>query len=800
MWKKKAYGKTQTAQEFVNVEDITQSLLFTKDGYVFGYLYVRSGSHNLLSEFEEMAFARNLTQAMAEEKESWQLISLPRTVDTASMIGHLMTLRSKTNDDSKLRLINGEISAVQEMTQEGRKEPIIFLKCWVKATKNADVTLKKRLEIIRARLTKYKVSATIMENKDITYICKIFADLTVFQDIKEESFDDDLPILKAEKRLLSRKSDKQEKNSLLNLITPVGGLQFDVSKVIIGDVIGRVYGAVRYPSSFEFGWAVDLMNSSDSIVTIIFNPANSNELADALSKSVKRNVTEAADARDIRTKIRLEGQAEDATNLIHDIERQKEVVGHMSILAMPFTSDSNRFEDVCRDTVSRFNSKNIKLRTLGNVQKEAYQTLSPYYAAQPKINNIVEHIMPLLTVMGGSPMTINIYRDDKGYYFGRTMDGGIISLDLFFRGRDRTNSNIVVTGMPGKGKSTFVKHIIQTLYMAGVKIVIIDPEGEYKSLCKALGGTWLDAGGGIAKINPLEIRPSPPDDDEDLDDPLYRNNDNALVMHMQTLDVFFSLYLPSLTDIQKVMLKKSLLELYESFGITWNTDVSNLKSEDFPIFSDLYKLMLDKVENEPEYKNLAALLYDVAEGVDSFLWNHTTNIDMDNDFICFDTSRLNSASDNIKCAQYFNIETISWQIMSRIRDELVALISDESYLMIDPNVPQTLMFMRNISKRCRKYSGLLAVVSHAVVDFLDERVKMYGQALLDNPTYKILFGTDGKNLKETAALYDLNESEQNILLSGVRGQALCMIGSQKLHVDFQLPQYKLDLMGKAGGQ
>lgn len=51
-------------------------------------------------------------------------------------------------------------------------------------------------------------------------------------------------------------------------------------------------------------------------------------------------------------------------------------------------------------------------------------------------------------------MTINIYRDDGGYYFGRTMDGGIISLNMLYRGGERTNGNIFCSGMAGRGKST----------------------------------------------------------------------------------------------------------------------------------------------------------------------------------------------------------------------------------------------------------------------------------------------------------------------------------------------------------
>lgn len=95
---------------------------------------------------------------------------------------------------------------------------------------------------------------------------------------------------------------------------------------------------------------------------------------------------------------------------------------------------------------------------------------------------------------------------------------------------------------------------------------------------------------------------------------------------------------------------------------------------------------------------------------------------------------------------------------------------------------------------------MLAVVMQSIVDALHDHIKLYGQALLDNAAYKILFGTDGKNLKETAELFGLTEAEQNILLSGERGKALFLCGAQRMQVDFDIPKYKLELRGKGGGR
>jgi hypothetical protein len=61
-------------------------------------------------------------------------------------------------------------------------------------------------------------------------------------------------------------------------------------------------------------------------------------------------------------------------------------------------------------------------------------------------------------------------------------------------------------------------------------------------------------------------------------------------------------------------------------------------------------------------------------------------------------------------------------------------------------------------------------------------------------------GTDGRNLQETKALYNLTDAEEELLSAKKRGNALLMIGSKRLHAVFEIPDYKFDYMGTAGGR
>ncbi len=598
----------------------------------------------------------------------------------------------------------------------------------------------------------------------------------------------------------------EKNNALLNVITPMG-LSFTKNGLSIGENYGKIYGIIRYPQKVEMEWLSKITNIPSSIVSIGFQPVDNSALISAISRSIVQQKGIADSARDPLVKKRAEKAADDGEKIMLQIDREGETVGLMSVSVMPIAKEEKEFRKVCRRAESVVSVIKCKMRVIPNLQKECLEHLSPSFPTNPKIEKILQKIVPLSTFVGGFPFASYGFNDGEGYYFAKDSNGGLVIVDTWKRGGDRTNSNFVITGSSGVGKSTAIKHIMLLEYMKGTKIIVIDPESEYRDMCQNLKGDWINAVGGEGgMINPLQVRPSPKDDEKEEGERLYQDEGygmNDLALHMKNLEIFFQLYFPSITDMQKAVLKKSLVELYGEFDMTWDTDFSKKKAEEFPIFSDLYQLIREKAEKETNravYEDLALLLYDIAKGADSFIWNGHSTINSQSQFLCLDTNALQGTSDSMKRTQYFNLLTYCWEQMSYDRSEKVMLICDEAYLMIDHEVPQSLIYLRNVMKRGRKYEGALGIISHSIVDFLNEKVKQYGQALLDIPCFKVLMGTDGQNLKETTNLYDLTEAEQELLLAKKRGHALFMVGAKRLHIVFDIPEYQMKVMGKGGGR
>jgi hypothetical protein len=589
----------------------------------------------------------------------------------------------------------------------------------------------------------------------------------------------------------------------------------------IGEYLARVYGVIQYPAHRDYGWLGKLSNIPGTVFSIEFDKIENADFINNLNKSVNQHREKAQEAsgKDALAEMNAIKREEDSIKMLKNIEFEQEVVGSVGISVMPMANDREVFNKMCRKVQSTFLMEKTKIRSFPYLQKEGFRNLFPACTQEKNVQQIIKTVMPISSVLGGFPFASCGYNDQEGFLYGRDSTGGRVCLNLWKRGKDRTNSSVVVLGDVGSGKSTVIKNIALMEYALGTRIIFIDPEREYQDLCRNLGGDWINAGGdGKHLINPLQILPLEEDLYLEKDDETGKDTEKerdarkfgAMALHLKTLDVFFSLYFKDLTDITRALLKDAVITLYNRFNIFWDTDVTNMKNTDFPTFRDLYDLLIELEEAEQErgisekaytdYRDLAIIFKDLAIGGDSFLWSGYTSLKSDARCVCLDTFDLNNSSDTIKSTQYFNLLSWAWQEMSRDRHERILLVCDESYLMIDERVPQSLIFLRNAMKRCRKYEAGIMIISHAVEDFLNPSIKMYGQALLDQPCYKIMLGTTGQNLQDLKKLYFLTEAEQEVLTAKLRGKGLFIIGRDRISMSFDVADYKFKYFGDRGGR
>lgn len=606
--------------------------------------------------------------------------------------------------------------------------------------------------------------------------------------------------------------------ALLNVISP-SSVKHEMNNVSLSDNYGCVKTILKMPFETDYGWLSRLSNLEGCSTVINYRPTSSAALVETYNKKINQLKAEIIDEKEESRRQAKERQIEDMKKSIRKINEEHEEVGYVSILMHPHGVTQDLLERRSKNVDSAVGKFGGKTRILTHRQLQGLTMVSPWGIPEENqdVIKIGERNMPISTLIGGFFNAASGLHDEGGYYLGKIDDKYICIINPWLRGGDRTNGNWLITGLPGVGKSATVKTIILKEYAFGTKIIIIDPEQEYKDICKNHGGDIVDCGGGKnGIINPLEVRKPP---NLDADDEFYKDEGkgmNDLALHLQTVKVFFKLYKSDLSDVEIECLEAALIEVYRQFGITWETDIEEVDekgqriwtSEKFPIMKNLHDEIVKRASgcegvSDTErkiYENLAIKLRSIATGADSFLFNGYTNIKTNSQFIVLDNSKLIDGDKNVQRAQYYNMLTWTWQQASVDRTEKVIIGTDETYLMIDPEVPQSMVYLRNMSKRLRKYMGALMVITHSVNDLLDPAVKRFGQAIIDNACYKFLMGTEGKNLEETKKLFRLTDKEETILAAQKRGQGLLFAGSVRMKLQIDIDKKLLAMMGSAGGR
>lgn len=581
---------------------------------------------------------------------------------------------------------------------------------------------------------------------------------------------------------------KEETNyELIDLITPVGGLEFERNKIYFGNRFCKIYTIAHYPSNVEMKWLGNLVNNIGAIFSINIEPTDNTEMIDNLDSRIRDASGLAKIAKNESSRQLKEKEIEEASEIISRMIENNEVVSYLTIYILVSAEEEVELQRKCKEVEMEMQRQKIKIRHLTNYMlMEGFKAVAPFFTIQTELSKNFKRNILTSTFTGGFLFNTETFIDEKGYYWGISQNGGIIIFNIWKQDLGRTNSNMIVVGSSGSGKSMAVKHMIIN-ELPTTRQLVIDPENEYAHLCKSLKGKIIACDGSKEGVlNPLQVRNNK--DDE--------TGKNALSLHFQFLQTFFQILYPSLTEIEFSKLDLVLEELYKKFNINQDTDISQLKNTDFPILEDLYFLMEKKnKKNKDEIlEKLLALIRPICIGQASGIWNGYTNVEVDTKLTVFNTSTMQKFQIQYKRAQYYNILSYAWDILSKDSKERTMLIADECHILVDPNIPQTLEYVRYISKMARKHNSSIVVVTQSIEDFLNEKIRLYGQSLLTNSTYKLFFKTDGKDLKDIVTTFKLTEQEEKLILNANVGECLFMAGIRKIYILFKLFEYELEMI------
>ena len=583
------------------------------------------------------------------------------------------------------------------------------------------------------------------------------------------------------------------------------GLQFKPAEFVISDKYSTILTVVSYPTLINHGELASLTSYSGIKVVAKHIPLPFDAMKKMLNKEIanlKQRYQEERD-RTVQERIRMDFESleEFASMLASTQTKIYDFQLHIMITA-DSEEELNNKKIMIKNYLSALDMKAVPLRF---EQESVFRSIIPIYPKQD-IEERIGTPIPSNTLAAMYPFIFDSIKDPGlSTLLGVDFSGGVILFNQFLyqlkKEHNRNNANMIILGTSGSGKSTAAKLLLRNHIRNGNQVVVIDPEGELEEMAKLYDGDFIDLGKGgeHGMINPLEIVP-----DADEDEKAKGLGHAVFTRHQQTLRAFMKYYSPSIEEDVLTMFIEAVQYTYKRFNIDYNSDFSQLKSEDFPTFKDVYATIkgrlnsiAEKTHEKEVLEKLELRVRPIITELQYYFSGHTT-IKPNSDFIVFNIREIMNADVNIRNALFFNILKYAWGLTLDKSNNTVLTV-DEAHVLLSGNNTLGAEFLAQIQRRSRKYNTGTIIITQQPSDFSDQYVITQGKAIFDNSSYYLVMGLKKQAVEDLSKLIDLNDNEKETIKRYQQGDALFVCGSRRMQIKVILTEQELDSFGSGGG-
>ncbi|MDB7929015.1 VirB4 family type IV secretion system protein [Flavonifractor plautii] len=586
-------------------------------------------------------------------------------------------------------------------------------------------------------------------------------------------------------------------------------IDFKVDHYLCGNTCRCVWALREYPTSTDEQAILRHLGEMDGVTIRIYTrQVTPSEERRIIHNAANKHRMSRSSTEDLQQTVTAEANLQDVVTLVSSMHRNREPLLHCAVFLELTAPDYDALKLLQTDVLTELVRSKLNVDRLMLRQQEGFVSVMP--AGRNAFGAQFERVLPASSVANLYPFNYSGKTDPHGFYIGKDKYGANILVDFDKRDDDKTSANILILGNSGQGKSYLLKLLLLNFLEAGKSVISLDVEHEQKDMCETVGGCFMDLMGGVYRINPLE--PKCWDDGsgpEDRDAPEAFRKSTRLSQHISFLKDFFRAY-KDFSDRHIDAIEIMVGKLYAKWGISDSTNFAGLKSQDYPILSDLYKLI------EQEYREYdgnchqlytAELLQEIllglhsmCQGAEAQFFNGHTNVTSSR-FIVFGVKGLLQASKNVRGAMLFNILSYMSDRLLTIGNTTAAL--DELYVWLSDNVSvgtTIIEYIRNTLKRVRKKESNLIMASQNLEDFDREGIRELTKPLFAIPPHQFIFNCGSIDKRFYMDLLQLEEAEYNLIRFPQRGVCLFKCGNERYLLEVHAPAYKEALFGTAGGR
>lgn len=606
------------------------------------------------------------------------------------------------------------------------------------------------------------------------------------------------------------------KYDLKDFIAPASIERNEIDHIKIGKQYVRNFIMQGFPNQVYIGWLDVLYNSDSDIDTMIhIQPSDDRAALDALTAKITQFEAQLAtetEKGNIRNITRLQDTIQGLYDERRKLERNTEKLYQIQIASNLYCDSKASLDKETQMIDNKLRGRKIYMMPTYLRQDEGYKSVMPYGKSyvEDMFRNFNSGALTACFPFYNSEIT-----HENGIFCGTNTSTMTPVLIDFYDRKILTNSNITVLGQSGFGKTFFVSLLTLRSTLRGIRTVIIDPEGDYKKLTEAVGGSHiLLAPDSKECINPFDIEEA-----DVMDDDGYPTGVKIVSINDKVADLLnlIEVMAGGMTGSQQSTSAGLLQQLYYDKKITEDPESLYVTEPYFdevtkefyhdgmkkpmPTFSDFH-LKLEEYgikNNDAEIKALASTLRMFKKGGIYDLFDCHTSPHLANftnaPIVTFNVANL---EENIlrPIGMYIALSWTWEKFVKKNPHIKKRVVCDEAWMLVSKSMAgseYSAKFLENAARRIRKRNGGLLVASQNFSEFTNS---LQGQAVLKQAVTNIFLRQDSSDLDTLQDMFKLSDGEKLFLMQARRGQILVRMHGESSTVDVIPFDYEKQLIEK----
>ena len=454
--------------------------------------------------------------------------------------------------------------------------------------------------------------------------------------------------------------------------------------------------------------------------------------------------------------------AEEAKKFLEDLQTRNERMFIVTVLIMNTSDKRQQLNNNIIQAKGIAQMYNCSMRPLDYQQEAGLMSSIPLGINKIPINRGLTTSATAIFI----PFTTQeLFQQGEALYYGlNALSNNMIMVDR----KLLKNPNGLILGTPGSGKSFSAKREIMNCFLITKDdIIICDPEAEYYPLVQALHGQVIKISPVSDQyINPMDLNFNYSDDDN----PLSLKSD--FILSLCELIVGGK---TGLEPVEKTIIDRCVRMVYQPY-------LNDPVPEKMPILQDLYNLLRE--QDEPEAQRLATALEIYVTGSLN-VFNHRTNVDINNRIVCFDIKELGK---QLKKIGMLIVQDQVWNrvTINRSEHKYTRYYIDEFHLLLKEE--QTAAYSVEIWKRFRKWGGIPTAITQNIKDLLASREI---ENIFENSDFIYMLNQAAGDREILAKQLNISKTQLGYVENSNEGEGLLFYGNVIIPFVDKFPKNKL---------